>query len=48
MTSEPFRLAAERLNAVPTFLTGRAFHKRFQAESETNRKLLRELGLGKD
>lgn len=48
VTSEPFRLAAERLNAVPTFLTGRAFHKRFQAESETNRKLLRELGLGKD
>lgn len=48
VTSDSFKVAAERLNSVPSFLTGRAFHRRFQAESESNQKLLRELGLGKD
>jgi tripartite-type tricarboxylate transporter receptor subunit TctC len=45
VASEGFRTAAERLSATPRFLPGEAFRARFQAESETNRTVLRELGL---
>jgi tripartite-type tricarboxylate transporter receptor subunit TctC len=45
VASEGFRTAAERLSATPRFLPGEAFRARFQAESESNRTVLRELGL---
>ncbi|ONG51218.1 hypothetical protein BKE38_16485 [Pseudoroseomonas deserti] len=45
--SDGFRVAAERLNSVPAFLSGRAFQERFQAESRDNHRLLQELGLGR-
>jgi tripartite-type tricarboxylate transporter receptor subunit TctC len=47
VTSEGFRTAAERLNAVPSFQPGTVFRERFIAESGTNRALLRELGLNR-
>jgi tripartite-type tricarboxylate transporter receptor subunit TctC len=46
--SEGFRAAAERLNAVPSYLPGEAFRARFAAESEANRVLLRALDLARD
>ncbi len=45
VASEGFRAAAERLNAVPSFLPGAAFRERFLAEAAVNRALLQELGL---
>lgn len=45
VASEGFRSAAERLNAVPSFLPGTAFRARFLAEAAINQALLRELGL---
>jgi tripartite-type tricarboxylate transporter receptor subunit TctC len=48
-TSESFRTAAERLNAVPLHLPGEAFRARFNEESELNlnRSVLRDLGLAR-
>ena len=46
-TSESFRTAAERLNAVPLHLAGEAFRTRFTEESELNRTVLRDLGLAR-
>ncbi len=45
VASEGFRTAAERLNAVPSFLPAAAFRERFLAEAAVNRALLQELGL---
>lgn len=45
VTSEGFRVIAERLNAVPSFQTGAQFRERFIAESQVNRALLEELGI---
>lgn len=45
VASDSFRQAAERLNAVPRYLPGAAFHTRFTAESDMNRTVLRDLGL---
>ncbi|MDB5414439.1 MAG: tripartite tricarboxylate transporter substrate binding protein [Rubritepida sp.] len=47
VTSEGFRVIAERLNAVPSFQPGAAFRERFVAESVTNRALLQELGIAR-
>jgi tripartite-type tricarboxylate transporter receptor subunit TctC len=48
VASEAFRTAAERLSATPRFLPGGEFRARFQAESEANRTVLRELGLARE
>ncbi len=45
--SDGFRTIAQRLASVPRFLPGAAFRERFAAESEANRVLLRDLGLGR-
>jgi tripartite-type tricarboxylate transporter receptor subunit TctC len=45
VASDSFRQAAERLNSVPRYLPGEAFRARFQAESDMNRTVLRDLGL---
>jgi tripartite-type tricarboxylate transporter receptor subunit TctC len=45
VASPAFKLAAERLNAVPRYLPGAAFRSRFAEESDMNRTVLRELGL---
>ena len=45
VTSEGFRIIAERLNAVPSFQTGAQFRARFIAESLVNRALLADLGI---
>lgn len=45
VTSEAFRNAADRLNAVPAFLPGQAFRARFLHEAGVNQALLRDLGL---
>ncbi|HEY4254545.1 MAG TPA: tripartite tricarboxylate transporter substrate binding protein [Roseomonas sp.] len=45
VASDSFRAAAERLNAVPRYLPGAEFRARFQAESDANRTMLRDLGL---
>ena len=45
--TEVYRSAALRLNAVPLHLDGAAFRARFAEESELNRTVLRELGLGR-
>lgn len=45
VTSEGFRVIAERLNAVPSFQPGAQFRARFIAESVANRALLEELGI---
>jgi tripartite-type tricarboxylate transporter receptor subunit TctC len=45
VASDSFRQAAERLNSVPRHLPGEAFRARFQAESDMNRTVLRDLGL---
>lgn len=46
--SEGFRATAQRLASVPHFLPGPAFRARFARESEANRVLLHELGIGRD
>lgn len=48
VTSDGFRTIALRLASVPRFLPGPAFRERFAAESEANRTLLRDLGLGRE
>jgi tripartite-type tricarboxylate transporter receptor subunit TctC len=45
--TESFRSVATRLNAVPLHLDGAAFRARFAEESELNRTVLRDLGLGR-
>lgn len=45
--SDGFRATAQRLASVPRFLPGAQFRERFAAESEANRTLLRDLGLGR-
>lgn len=47
VASEGFRATAQRLASVPAFLPGARFREVFAAESEANRGLLRDLGLGR-
>lgn len=46
--SEGFRTAAGRLNAVPSYAGGAEFRARFAAESDSNRQILRDLGMAQD
>ncbi|MCK8784906.1 tripartite tricarboxylate transporter substrate binding protein [Roseomonas sp. NAR14] len=48
VASESFRTAAARLNSVPSFATGAEFRARFAEESETNRRVLREMGMARE
>jgi len=45
VASESFRTAAGRLNAVPSYASGAEFRERFAAESDSNRQVLRDLGM---
>ncbi|MBS7810141.1 Bug family tripartite tricarboxylate transporter substrate binding protein [Roseococcus pinisoli] len=47
VTSEGFRVIAERLNAVPSFQPAGVFRERFVTESAANRVLLQELGINR-
>ncbi|MBP0493611.1 Bug family tripartite tricarboxylate transporter substrate binding protein [Pararoseomonas indoligenes] len=46
--SESFATAAGRLNSVPSYLEGAEFRTRFAAESESNRQVLRDLGIARE
>ncbi|WP_338661943.1 tripartite tricarboxylate transporter substrate binding protein [Pararoseomonas sp. SCSIO 73927] len=46
--SESFATAAGRLNAVPSYAPGPEFRARFAAESDSNRQVLRDLGMARE
>ncbi|WP_052213656.1 tripartite tricarboxylate transporter substrate binding protein [Belnapia sp. F-4-1] len=48
VASEGFRTAASRLNAVPSYAEGAEFRARFATESDSNRQVLRDLGMARD
>jgi tripartite-type tricarboxylate transporter receptor subunit TctC len=46
--SESFRTAATRLNSVPSYASGAEFRERFAAESDSNRRVLQEMGIARE
>lgn len=48
VASESFRTAAVRLNSVPSYLSGAEFRARFAEESESNKRVLQELGIARE